>query len=283
VAGGSNGVRALKSKELFPAIFSRHAAAYERRLDQIMARGEARGRQRVIELVDARAGMAVLDVACGPGTLSRRLAALVAPGGQVVGIDLAHGMVEIARSAAIPNARFEVMDMEELSFPVASFDAAACGHGLQFSPHLDRALHEVRRVLRNGSTFAASVPVTPLRDSVSALLDPVIDRWLPPAPRAVDQDATRQTVADADALSSAALAAGFESSRVEVVEERVVWESADQLVSLCSSWWDCAARLEGVDAGRRRRFIEAATEALRRGHPGAIETTGRNHVLFAVA
>ena len=37
------GARALKSKDLFPAIFSRHAAAYQARLDQIMARGEARG------------------------------------------------------------------------------------------------------------------------------------------------------------------------------------------------------------------------------------------------
>jgi ubiquinone/menaquinone biosynthesis C-methylase UbiE len=277
------GAGAVKSKELFPAIFSRHAAAYERRLDQIMAKGEARGRQRVLDLVDAKPGMAVLDLACGPGTLSRRLAARVAPNGQVVGIDLAPGMVEIARSAAIPNARFEVMDMEELAFPDASFDAAACGHGLQFAPHLDRALHEVRRVLRSGSAFAASVPVTPVKESVWAILDHVIDRWLPPAPRAVDQDATRQTVADAGGFEAAALAAGFESARIEVVDERVVWESADQLISLCTSWWDCASRMDGVDDEGRRRFIEEATETLRREHPGAIETTGRNHVLFAVA
>ena len=173
--------------------------------------------------------------------------------------------------------------MEELTFSDASFDAAVCGHGLQFAPHLDRALREVRRVLRNGSAFAASVPVTPMRESAWALLDKVIDRWLPPAPRAVDQDATRETVGDAAAFSAAALAAGFESARVEVVDERVVWESADQLVSLCTSWWDCAARLDGVDAGRRLRFIEDATETLRREHPGVIETTGCNHVLFAVA
>ncbi len=277
------GIRALKSKELFPAIFSRHAGAYQRRLDQIMARGEARGRQRVIELVDAKPGMRVLDLACGPGTLSRRLAELVAPDGEVVGIDLAGGMVEVARSAALPNARFEVMDMEELTFSNASFDAAVCGHGLQFVPDLDRALHEAHRVLRTDSPFAASVPVSAVKESVWALMETAIDRWLPPPPRVVDQEATRAAVADSGAFSAAAQSAGFGSARVEVIEERVVWESAEQLVSMCANWWDCAARLDGVDRATRRRFIEDATVTLRREHPGSIETVGRNHVLFAIA
>ena len=275
--------REVKSKELFPGIFSRHAAAYERRLDQIMSRGEARGRQRVLELVDARQGMRVLDLACGPGNLTRRIAALVAPHGQVVGVDLAPGMIERAQAAGIANATFEVMDIEELRFPDDSFDAALCGHGLQFAPHLDRALTEARRVLHQGARFAASVPVTPMSQSVCAAFDGVIDRLLPPGPKAVDQQATREVVADAGALTQAALAAGFASARVEVVEERVRWESAEQLVALCTSWWDCAARLEGIDLDGRQAFIDEATATLKREHPGAIETTGRNHVLFALA
>ncbi|HYM66688.1 MAG TPA: methyltransferase domain-containing protein, partial [Patescibacteria group bacterium] len=82
----------MKSKELFPAIFDRHASAYQRRLEDIMDRGEAAGRMRVIELAEPRPGMRILDLACGPGTLSRRLAPRVAPGGHVVGVDLAQGM-----------------------------------------------------------------------------------------------------------------------------------------------------------------------------------------------
>ena len=115
----------VKSKEFFPEVFSRHAAAYQRRLEDIMARGEARGRARVIELAAPQRGMRLLDLACGPGNLTRRLAPLVAPCGEVVGIDLAPGMGELAREAAIPNARFEVMNMERLEFADASFDAAA--------------------------------------------------------------------------------------------------------------------------------------------------------------
>src|SRR2546430_11296212 len=172
----------MKSKELFPAMFSRNAAAYQQRLNGIMARGEARGRQRVIELLELRPGMRVLDLACGPGTLSKPLAALVEPDGELVGVDLAEGMIELARGQGIRNARFEVMDIEQLSFPDASFDAAACGHGLQFVPHLKGALAEARRVLRPGSRLAASVPLGSRRQDAWEQPEKAAKRRLPAPP-----------------------------------------------------------------------------------------------------
>jgi ubiquinone/menaquinone biosynthesis C-methylase UbiE len=273
----------LKSKELFPKVFSRHALAYQQRLEQVMARGEARGRLRLIELVDAQPGMRVLDLACGPGTLSRRLARQVLPGGEVVGVDLAAGMIELARAAGIPNARFEVMDMEQLTFVDESFDAAACGHGLQFAPQLSIALREARRVLRPDARFAASVPVEGNNESAWAVLEKVIDRWLPPAPQALDEESTRAAVANQRELEEVALRAGFASARVEAIEELVRWESAEQLVSMFTSWWSCASRLDEVDAGTRASFAQEAVETLRHAFPGTIETIGLNHVLFAVA
>jgi len=273
----------VKSKDLFPAIFSRHAAAYQRRLDDIMARGESVGRQRAIELAGVEPGMKVIDLACGPGNLTRRLAALAEPGGEVVGIDLAQGMIELARATARDNTRFEVMDIEQLAYPDASFDVAVCGHGIQFAPDLGRALREARRVLKARGRFTASVPVTGVRESVWILLDGVIDRLLPPAPKAVDQAATRATVTDAAALRQAALDAGFESAQVELLEETVTWNSADQLVSMFTSWWDCASRLEGLDPAGREAFTREALETLRGRFPGSITTAGRNHVLLAIA
>ena len=272
----------MKSKELYPSVFSRHAAAYARRLDQIMSRGEARGRQRVIDLVEARPGMRIIDLACGPGNLTARLAGLVGPHGEVVGVDLAPGMIEVARTRALANARFEVMDIEALAFADGSFDAGTCGHGLQFAPHLDRALAEARRVLRRGSRFAASVPGDAPGHYVQELLDTVIDRHLPPAPTVVDRDTTRLTLADPQLFKSAALDAGFSSAQVQQIDERVRWQSADQFVGLITSWWDCAARLEGIDQRRRDAFVTEATDVLKRDHPGEFETTARNLVLLAI-
>jgi len=273
----------VKSKDLFPAVFSRHAGAYQRRLDEIMARGEARGRQLVLDLLDAMPGMRVLDLACGPGTLSKPLAMSVAPGGEVVGVDLAPGMIELARARGMSNARFEVMDIERLSFPDASFDAAACGHGLQFVPELTRALREAHRVLVPGSRFAASVPVQGGTHRPWDALDEVVNRWLPPAPVAVDQSATRSAVNDATAFRDAVLGAGFSSADVQLVEERVVWQSAEQLVDRCMSWWDLASRVDALPAGRRQAFVDDAVASVRRDHPGRIETFGRNHVVLPMA
>jgi ubiquinone/menaquinone biosynthesis C-methylase UbiE len=271
----------LRSKELYPRVFGRHAAEYKERLDEVMARGEARGRLRMIELAGIRPGMSVLDLACGPGTISRRVARLAQPGGRVVGVDLAREMLELAALDRTPSSCFAVMDIERLAFGAAAFDVVVCGHGLQFAPHLDVALGEARRVLRQRGVLAASVPAPGREDSVWRLIDRVVDGHLPPAPRAVDDVTTRTTVQDPAAFRDAALAAGFAAAQVEVVDEEVVWDSAEVLVARFASWWQCASRMDSLEADKRRRFVAEATEAVRREHPGAITTHGRNVVLRA--
>src|SRR2546429_1985269 len=172
-----------------------------------MARSESRGRAAVIEWVDPRPGKRILDLACGPGTLSYRLARDVSPGGEVVGIDLAPGMIELARRDAPPElpVRLELMDMEDLLFPDAAFDAAVCGHGLQFVPDLLRALTEARRVIKAGARMAASVPVDPSRPSeAQAILERAVGGSLPPAPTARDQFITRRTAQTPKAFAAMA-------------------------------------------------------------------------------
>lgn len=272
----------LKSKDLYPGIFSRHADAYARRLEHIMSRHEARSRERVLELLSAKQGMRVLDLACGPGTLSARVSEKVAPHGEVVGVDLAAGMLEVARSAQIPCARFQVMDMERLEFPDQWFDAAVCGHGLQFASDLVRVLAETRRVLKPGGRFAASVPTGGVADPALSALDEAASRWLPAWVDAIDQQATRATVGDAAAFRAAALKSGFQSAEVEVIEERSHWSSPEHFVSTSATWWSCASRLDAVTPEIRDAFMHDAISAVRKHHAAGFESTGRSHVIFAV-
>jgi SAM-dependent methyltransferase len=101
-----------------------------------------------------RSGMRVLDVGCGPGTITLGLARAVGPGGTVVGVDIATSQVELARrtarSARVENVGFRVGSAYALPFADGSFDAAFA-HGLV--EHLARpraALGELRRVLAPG-------------------------------------------------------------------------------------------------------------------------------------
>src|SRR5258708_30695937 len=115
---------------------------------------------------------------------------------------------------------------------------------MQFAPDLAVALSEARRVLRGDGRFAASVPVEGNNESVWALLETVIDRWLPPDAHAVDQGSTRAAVSDTKRFREAALEAGFATAEIEVIEEHVTWGSAEQLSSLFTRWLSRASRLD---------------------------------------
>jgi ubiquinone/menaquinone biosynthesis C-methylase UbiE len=115
----------------------------------------------MLDMVALRPGERVLDVACGTGLISFRVAETVGRRGAVVGTDISGEMVEAARGSAakrgLNNASFERSDAEELPFADASFDAAVCGLGLMYVPDPVKALCEMRRLLRPGGRAAAAV------------------------------------------------------------------------------------------------------------------------------
>jgi len=110
-------------------------------------------------LPDLRPGMAVLDVGCGPGTITTDLAALVAPG-RVVAVDSAQIVLEQAAGYAAEagyadRIDFAVADVHELEFPDDTFDVVHAHQVLQHVSDPIRALREMRRVCRPGGIVAA--------------------------------------------------------------------------------------------------------------------------------
>jgi ubiquinone/menaquinone biosynthesis C-methylase UbiE len=93
----------------------------------------------------------LLDVGCGPGTITAGLAERV---GRVVGVDSADEVLEQARAAA-PGVAFQVADVHELPFPDDSFDVVHAHQVLQHVADPVRALREMRRVCRPGGIVAA--------------------------------------------------------------------------------------------------------------------------------
>jgi len=114
--------------------------------------------RRTIELASLSSGSRVLDVCCGAGASALPAAEAVAPTGNVIGIDLAKQLLELARRKAIQrhlgNVEFEVGDMLSMRFPAASFDAVVCVFGIFFVPDMARAVSELWSRIRPGGKLA---------------------------------------------------------------------------------------------------------------------------------
>lgn len=102
-----------------------------------------------------RPGDTVLDVGCGPGSITADLARHVGPTGSVLGVDSAP--VVVAAAAAehrAPNLRFAVQDVRALAVPDASYDVVLAHQVLQHLADPVSALLELRRVVRPGGLIA---------------------------------------------------------------------------------------------------------------------------------
>ncbi|HEY3016670.1 MAG TPA: class I SAM-dependent methyltransferase [Nocardioides sp.] len=93
----------------------------------------------------------ILEVGCGTGDFAARMQ-LACPEAELVATDQSERFVELTASRGL-NARWA--DVQELPFAANSFDVVAAMWMLYHVPNLDRALAEVRRVLRPGGLFVA--------------------------------------------------------------------------------------------------------------------------------
>ncbi|NEA66839.1 methyltransferase domain-containing protein [Streptomyces sp. SID12488] len=101
--------------------------------------------------------MRILDIGCGPGTITADLAALV-PDGQVTGVDRAPGILDQARATAaergLGNVEFSVADIHALDFPDDTFCVVHAHQVLQHVGDPVRALSEMHRVTKPGGYVA---------------------------------------------------------------------------------------------------------------------------------
>jgi SAM-dependent methyltransferase len=108
-----------------------------------------RTRGFIDDLLDAagvKAGMRVLDLACGPGLVASGAAER---GALPVGLYFSSAMIVLAR-ADHPGIRFEEADAKVLPFADEAFDAVVANFGIHYVAEPNRALAEARRVLRSG-------------------------------------------------------------------------------------------------------------------------------------
>ena len=119
--------------------------------------GGAEATTALLQKLDVRPDMEVLDIGSGIGGPARMIAARY--GCRVTGVDLTPEFVETARALSsmcgmTDRVRFEVGSAVELPLPNAGFDLALLLHVGMNVPDKAALFREARRVLRDGGTFA---------------------------------------------------------------------------------------------------------------------------------
>lgn len=111
---------------------------------------------QLLDRVELRAGIALLDVACGTGIVARLARERLSGDLRGVGVDRNPAMLDVARRIT---SAIDWREGDALALPITDerFDVVCCHQGLQFIPDKVAAIREMRRVLAPGGRVAVGV------------------------------------------------------------------------------------------------------------------------------
>jgi len=162
-----------------------------------------------------RAGDRVLDIGCGFGDTTQRLAELVGSDGEALGVDVSQPFVDAARreaeEAGAGNVRFSCADVQVVELD-GTFDYAFSRMGVMFFANPVQALRNVREALAPGGQFCAVVWRRKLDNEWVRRAELVVEEYLD-HPEETDEPACGPgpfSMADADTVSEQLQIAGFE-------------------------------------------------------------------------
>jgi SAM-dependent methyltransferase len=162
-------------------------------------------------------GDRVLDIGCGLGDTTRRLAGIVGPGGHAHGVDVAERMIEtaIAEAAGVENVSFAACDVEHTRF-AQTFDYAYSRMGTMFFANPVAALRNVREALAPGGLLNMVVWRRKLDNEFMHRAELVVARYLdePEESEAPRCGPGPFSMANADTVSDVLKHAGYEDIRL---------------------------------------------------------------------
>jgi len=135
--------------------------------------------------VHVTSGMRALEIACGTGIVTRRLADRLRGRGTIVATDLNEAMIAHGRAqmpAGNEHVEWQPADAMKLPFPDTSFDVVVCQFGLMFFPDKAASIREVFRVLKPGGHYLFSVWDAMARNPLARIAHETVGRFFPADP-----------------------------------------------------------------------------------------------------
>jgi ubiquinone/menaquinone biosynthesis C-methylase UbiE len=235
--------------------------------------------QRTIDQLSLRSGDRVLDVCCGTGASAIPAAVSVGSTGEVLGIDLAKSLLELARNKSrqqgLENIEFRYGDFENLGLPDESFDAVVCVFGIFFVPDMLAAVRELWRMVRPGGKLAITSWGKQVFEPANQIFWDAIEAERPELCKKI-----RPWERISDPVSLQALLKEGGATHVEVLAEAATHELASP-----EDWWTIIlgggfrGTIDQLDPAARERVRQANLQTLRTNEIYSLEV----NVLYAIA
>lgn len=207
-----------------------------------------------VDLIGVGEGDVVLDAGCGNG---RPLALLEERRCTAVGLDLSFGM-----ATSVHHPRVAVGNVQDLPFPDGAFDAAAAFMMLYHVPDQERAVAELRRVVRPGGVVVATTASQENQAELRAIVEGAVGRgwtWNRPSATSFHLEG-----------AAAVLATSFDTvERVDAPDRRIFLTDPDAVAAYMASSGDHFGRT--LPAGRN---WDEVVEAVRAATVAAVAREG---------
>jgi len=196
-------------------------ASYERIQRSIAGFSDA-----VLAAAKPKPGEKVLDVGCGTGTTTGRIAAAVGPTGHVLGVDISEPLLAVARAQKLLNATFVASDATLYPFEPATFDLVFSRFGVMFFADPVMAFKNLQRALKPTGRLVFVCWRTPAENPWGQLPMRAAAPHLPPIERPGPEDPGQYAFGDRARVERILKAAGFGTPAFEKVD-RMTWMGKD--------------------------------------------------------
>lgn len=215
----------------------------------------------LVDTIDARPGMTVVDVATGAGTVARAVAARLGRLGRVLACDISPAMLAAAQAVPMKGAApitYTLSPADAMPYPSGSADAVTCQHGLQFFADRAAAVREMRRVCVDGGRLALSVwrrlADSPALGAAWAAAEQLFG--------AESMDPVPWSIGDPRLLTELATAGGWRNVEVLDRDLPIEFDGGPAQVVAALATTPIGDRLAALDEAGLRHLIELAADRL---------------------
>jgi SAM-dependent methyltransferase len=209
-------------------------------------------------------GGSVLDIGCGAGATTLAMAHRVGARGRCVGVDISHGLVELARSRArdegLPNASFVEGDAQTHAFDAESFDAVISRFGVMFFDNPIAAFVNIRTAARPGGKLAFVAWRGPAENGFMTAAARAAAPFLPPSPPQDPEAPGQFAFADGARVKRILEASGWTSVQAEPAD--IACEVPEgELMTFATRLGPIGGALREVDQATAAKVIAAIPPA----------------------